>query len=46
MPILAVTYKETFLLFPVSQEDLDGTLEDIRKEPIVVGVDKMIKEID
>lgn len=46
MPILAVTYKETFLLFPVSQEDLDGTLEDIHKEPIVVGVDKMIKEID
>ena len=46
MPILAVTYKGTFLLFPLSQEDLDGTLEDIRKEPIVVRVDKMIKEID
>ena len=46
MPILAVTYKGTFLLFPLSQEDLDGTLEDIRKEPIVVSVDKMIKEID
>lgn len=46
MPILVVTYKGTFLLFPVSQEDLDGTLEDIRKEPIVVSVDKMIKEID
>ena len=46
MPILAVTYKGTFLLFPVTQEDLDGTLDDIRNEPIITSVYKMKKEID
>ena len=46
MPILAVTYNGTFLLFPVTHEDLDGTLEDIRNEPIITSVYKMKKEID
>jgi len=46
MPILVVTYKGTFLVFSVSQEDLDGTLEDIRNETIVNSSDEMIKELD
>jgi hypothetical protein len=46
MPRLAVTYKGTFLLFNLTQEDLDGTLEDIRVEPILISKDKMIKELD
>ena len=46
MPILIVTYKGTFLVFPISQDDLDGTLEDIRREPNIITEDKMIKELD
>ena len=46
MPILVVTYKGTFLGFPISQEDLNGTLEDICKERIIICVDKMVKELD
>jgi len=46
MPTLAVTYKGTFLVFNLTQEDLDGTLEDIRLEPILTSKDKMIKELD
>jgi hypothetical protein len=46
MPTLAVTYKGTFLLFNITQEDLDGTLEDIRNDKPVITIDKMIKELD
>jgi len=46
MPILVVTYKGTFLVFPISKDDLDGTLEDIRREPNIITEDKMIKELD
>jgi len=46
MPTLAVTYKGTFLVFNLTQEDLDGTLKDIRVEPILISKDKMIKELD
>jgi hypothetical protein len=46
MPILIVTYKGNFLVFPISQDDLDGTLDDIRKEPNIITEDKMIKELD
>jgi hypothetical protein len=46
MPTLAVTYKGTFLVFNLTQEDLDGTLEDIRVEPLLISKDKMIKELD
>jgi len=46
MPRLAVTYKGTFLLFNLTQEDLDGTLEDIRVETIFTSKDEMIKELD
>ena len=46
MLILVVTYKGTFLVFHISQEDLVGTLEDIRNEPIVSSCNKMIKELD
>jgi hypothetical protein len=46
MPILIVTYKGTFLVFPISQEDLDGTLEDIQKQPNIFTECKMIKELD
>lgn len=46
MPTLVVTYKGTFLLFNITQEDLDGTLEDIRINPIIISKDEMIKELD
>jgi hypothetical protein len=46
MPTLAVTYKGTLLVFNLTQEDLDGTLEDIRVEPLLTSKDKMIKELD
>jgi hypothetical protein len=46
MPILIVTYKGTFLVFPISQDDLDGTLEDIQKHPNIITECKMIKELD
>ena len=46
MPILIVTYKGNLLVFPISQDDLDGTLEDIRKEPNIITECKMIKELD
>jgi hypothetical protein len=46
MPRLAVTYKGTFLVFNLTQKDLDGTLEDIWVEPILISKDKMIKELD
>ena len=46
MPLLIVTYKGTFLSFHISQEDLDGTLEDIRNDKPVITIDKMIKELD
>jgi hypothetical protein len=46
MPSLVVTYKGRFLVFILSQEDLDGTLEDIRIEPPIISKYKMIKELD
>lgn len=46
MPTLVVTYKGTFLLFNITQEDLDGTLEDIRINPIIISKNEMIKELD
>lgn len=46
MPTLVVTYKGSFLLFNITQEDLDGTLEDIRINPIIISKDEMIKELD
>jgi len=46
MPTLVVTYKGTFLLFNITQEDLDGTLEDIRIEPTIISKGEMIKELD
>lgn len=46
MPTLVVTYKRTFLLFNITQEDLDGTLEDIRINPIIISKNEMIKELD
>ena len=46
MPTLVVTYKGSFLLFNITQEDLDGTLEDIRINPIIISKNEMIKELD
>lgn len=46
MPILIVTYRGTFLVFPISQDDLDGTLEDIQKQPNIITECTMIKELD
>lgn len=46
MPTLVVTYKGSFLLFNITQEDLDGTLEDIRINLIIISKNEMIKEID
>jgi hypothetical protein len=46
MPTLVVTYKGTFLLFHITQEDLDGTFEDIRINSIIISKNEMIKEID
>lgn len=46
MPLLVVIYKGTFLSFMISQEDLDGTLEDIRNNEPIITIGKMIKELD
>lgn len=46
MPTLVVTYKGSFLLFNITQEDLDGSLEDIRINPIIISKNEMIKELD
>ena len=46
MPLLIVTYKGTLLTFPISRDDLNGTLEDIQREPNLTTEDRMIKELD
>ena len=46
MPLLIVTYKGTLLVFLISHDDLDGTLEDIQREPNLTTEVKMIKELD
>lgn len=46
MPLLVVIYKGSFLSFMISQEDLDGTLEDIRNDEPIITIGKMIKELD
>ena len=46
MPTFVVTYKDSYLILLLSQEDCDDTLKDIKDDNSYCNVDKMIEDLE
>jgi hypothetical protein len=46
MPTFVVTYKGSYLILLLSQEDCDDTLKDIKDDNSYCNVDKMIEDLE